>query len=376
MDTKASEARYLADSLAAKALEVRIIDLSLGANNEVWPGERKLARMQVVSDQAAAMVAEMVEGGARGIIGLGGGTGGEMILRVMQRQPVDLPQLLVTTLPFDPRAALASSSIVLVPTLADFSGLNGWMRDILDRSAAMLAGLVAVPHARDPESSVAVSVLGATQHGADHLAGMLQQAGHSTAFFHANGYGGAALARLAQEGRFHAVIDLTPHELTRLYLAGACVAMPNRFTFARELGLPHIVLPGGLNFIGLGPLESIPEHYRQRPHYAHSGFFSHVKVLPDEMRRLAHLLIDQISAASSQAVMIVPMGGFSHQDCPGGAIEDQALRAVFLETAQSLAPDSLRIVAIDAHINDRATALSIAQEVEPFLPRHDGHLHA
>ncbi|MBN8532795.1 MAG: Tm-1-like ATP-binding domain-containing protein [Rhizobiales bacterium] len=367
MDTKASEAQYLVHQLGERALSVRVIDLSLGAEGEVWPGERKLARMQAVSEQAFGAVAQAIADGARAVVGLGGGTGGEMILRIMERQPVEFPQVLVTTLPFDPRPALARSAIILMPTLADFSGLNGWMRDLLDRCAAMLAGLVGLPHREDRETSVAISVLGATQLGADQLSKILEGRGISSTFFHANGYGGAALSRLGREGRLRAVIDLTPHELTRLHLAGACVAMPDRFTFAREMGLPNVVLPGGLNFIGLGPLASVPEPYRQRSHYAHSGFFTHVKVLPNEMKQLARILVDAAGSSSANSVVVVPMGGFSHQDCPGGAIEDPDLRAVFLETAQALAPPNLRVVPVETHINDLATASRVAKELELLL---------
>jgi uncharacterized protein (UPF0261 family) len=348
MDTKASEAQYLVRQLEKRGLGVRVIDLSLGSNGEVWPGDRKLARMEAVSREAVGAVAQAVAEGARAAVGLGGGTGGEMVLRIMERQPVEFPQVLVTTLPFDPRPALARSAIILMPTLADFSGLSGWMRDILDRCAAMLAGLVTLPSRENRETSVAISVLGATQLGADQLSKIMEGRGISSTFF-------------------HAVIDLTPHELTRMHLAGACVSMPDRFSFAGEMGLPHILLPGGLNFIGLGPLDTLPDHLRQRPHYAHSGFFSHVKVSPDEMRQLARLVVEQVGASSATAVILVPMGGFSHQDCRGGAIEDQDLRAVFLETAQALAPSTLRVMPIEAHINDFATALHVVEELELLL---------
>jgi uncharacterized protein (UPF0261 family) len=56
------------------------------------------------------------------VVGLGGGTGGEIILRAMHALPFDFPKILITTLPFDPRAALADNAITLVPTLVDVAG--------------------------------------------------------------------------------------------------------------------------------------------------------------------------------------------------------------------------------------------------------------
>ncbi len=367
LDTKGSEATYLAGALARQGRSVEIIDLSLGAGGEVWPGPRKLARMAEVAEAAGLKVAEAVGRGARAAIGLGGGSGGEMILRIMEAQPIDFPQVLVTTLPFDPRPALARTGIVLVPTLIDFAGLNAAMREVLDRAAVMVAGLAGLPRGKPSEKSVAISVLGATQGAADLLNAGLNAAGAETAMFHANGYGGAALVRFAREGRLKALVDLTPHELTRMHLAGAHVAMADRFAVAAELGLPQVILPGGLNFIGLGPLESLPESYRSRVHYAHSGFFTHVKVTEAEMASLARLLAQNLNASRAPVIMIVPMGGFSHQDCPGGAIEDEGLRRVFLEAFRASATPAIRIQPIDAHINQPETAAAVLVALKPVL---------
>lgn len=367
VDTKASEAEYLAAALARHGLSVEVVDLSLGAEGMIWPGDRKIARMREIAAKAADRLSRAVAEGANAAIGIGGGSGGEMILRIMESQPIDFPQLLVTTLPFDPRPALARTGIILVPTLVDFSGLNAPMRLVLERSAAMVAGLVATPQSQRSIPSVAISVLGATQSGADALVAHVREAGTESTLFHANGYGGAALIRFARSGSFRALVDLTPHELTRMHLAGAHVAMPDRFSVAGELGLPHVVLPGGLNFIGLGPLETLPEAYRQRPHYAHSGFFTHVKVTKAEMASVARLLAENLNAARASVTVIVPMGGFSHQDCRGGAIEDQGLRDVFLETMQAHAGSKSRIQPIDTHINHPHTAARVFEAVKPFL---------
>jgi uncharacterized protein (UPF0261 family) len=343
---------------------VEIIDLALGAGGEVWPGPRKLARMAEIVEAAGQKVAEAVGQGARGAIGLGGGSGGEMILRIMEAQPIDFPQVLVTTLPFDPRAALARTGIILVPTLIDFSGLNGGMRAVLDRAAVMIAGLAGLRHEASGEASIAISALGVTQGAADHVNAGLAAAGMETAIFHANGYGGAALVRFAREGRIRAMVDLTTHELTRWHLGGPHVAMPDRFSVAGELGLPQVVLPGGLNFITLGQVANLPEAHRGRAHYAHSGFFTHVKVSEAEMAMLARQLAESFNGARGPVTMIAPMGGFSHQDCPGGAIEDQPLRRVFLEAFRAAAKPAIRIETLDAHINQPETAACIVAALQ------------
>ena len=104
--------------------------------------------------------------------------------------------------------------------------------------------------------------------------------------------------------------------------------------------MPRIVLPGALNFAGLGEIGLLPKRFVDRPHYAHTGFFTHAKLTSDEMARVATRLAEALNSCTGPRQMIVPMGGFSSQDKPGGLIEDPALRAVFLETIRPLlAPD-------------------------------------
>ncbi len=54
--------------------------------------------MAEIAEASGLKVAEAVGQGARAAIGLGGGSGGEMILRIMEAQPIDFSQVLVTTL--------------------------------------------------------------------------------------------------------------------------------------------------------------------------------------------------------------------------------------------------------------------------------------
>ena len=97
--------------------------------------------------------------------------------------------------------------------------------------------------------------------------------------FHANGYGGAAFARFARDGAFDAILDMTVHEITRTQIAGVHAPMPDRFKCG--VHLPRVVLPGGINFIGLSALDEIGAAYKKRCHYQHSGFFTHVSLTTD-----------------------------------------------------------------------------------------------
>lgn len=352
LETKAEETDYLANCLAGHGVQVRVLDISLATGGEILDGAQKLDRMRTRIDTASQGATTALAEGVQAVVGLGGGTGGEMALRILRDLPMTFPKILVTTLPFDPRIAVADSSIILVPTLADICGLNSTLRNVLETTAAMISGICASQAettAPAATTSVAITGLGATEAAVAPLVQKFRARGQESTVFHSNGYGGAAFARYAALGAFNAIVDLTPHEITRLHIAGAHTAMPTRFTAAA--GLPRILLPGAANFIGLGERSLVPETYLMRPHYAHSGFFTHVKLTADEMEKVAGLLIDSLNAVPGPAAMIVPMGGFSHQDCPGGAIEDPLLRQIFFETAKARCGPSVRLMSLDAHIS-------------------------
>ena len=337
LETKADEVGYLQDRLRAHGITSSVVDMSLRAQGVVLDGEKKHAAMDKVVRHAVERLHALKDDEIEAVLGLGGGTGGEIILKIMRALPAHIPKILITTLPFDPRDAVADNSIVLVPTLVDICGLNPVLRQVLENAAAMTAGLRAATKTDIDGTnalSVAVTALGATARAVEPLVEKVRALGHETTVFHANGYGGAALTRFVDQGAFHVVVDLTPHELTRLLIAGAHVDMPRRFVCQTEAGLPRIVLPGGLNFLGLGEIGQLPGEYLNRPHYRHSDFFTHVILTKDEMRKVAEALARYLNAGSAKTALIVPMGGFSHQDCPGGVIENAELRQTFLDTVQ------------------------------------------
>lgn len=367
--TKADEADYLMAQLAGLGLRAKIIDISLRSNGKVLDGSAKKEAMAQAAQLALDEITEAVLGDAEVVVGIGGGTGGEIALQVLRALPITFPKVLVTTLPFDPRVAVADNSIVLVPTLADIMGLNTILREVLENTALMTAGLCRKSRKGELTTitpSVGITALGATDGAVRPLVEGLAHAGRESTVFHSNGYGGAAFARFAQHGAFDAIIDLTPHELTRLHVAGAHVDMPARFSAGADL--PRIVLPGAMNFIGLGQKPLIPQRYLARPHYEHSGYFTHVQVTEEEMVTVSMRLADSLNALQSPRAVILPMGGFSHHDRPGGAIESPHLRRICHETLKAKLSSDIPLTVLDAHLFEDSVTKTILTTLKTLTP--------
>lgn len=371
LETKSEETNFLMQCLAEHGVAAQSIDLSLHAG-AVLGGPEKLQAMNRAVDRAKTAVAEMSSGDVNVVIGIGGGTGGEIALRVLQSLPVTYPKVLLTTLPFDPRIAAADSSIIIVPTLADICGLNPTLRELLENTAALTAGLCSTRRTVDAciaETSVGITALGATEGAVTPLVTALREHGQESTVFHSNGYGGAAFTRFIQRDAFNALVDLTPHELTRIEVAGAHVDMPDRFRAGSDL--PRIVLPGALNFIGLGEQASLPDQYKNRAQYAHSSYFTHVKLSENEMAHVAAELATLLNALTGPVSLIIPMGGFSHQDRPGGAIEDLNLRQIFLDTVQTQISSRIGVTVLEEHLFDPTVTVAITNTLEKLLPERE-----
>ncbi len=351
MATKLEEAQFLVAALVAAGVEPQVVDTSLRTGGEVLGGEGKCIAMSDAAKRALMQVNEGRKNGAEVVVGIGGGTGGEIALQVMRDLPVTYPKVLCTTLPFDPRFAVADNSIVLVPSPADIMGLNGMLRECLENTALMTAGLCKKKRKGeliDIEPSVGITALGATDGAIRPLVDALKGQGRECTVFHSNGFGGAAFARFARKGALDAIVDLTPHELTRIHLAGAHVPMPDRFSAGGHL--PRIVLPGAINFIGLGQKNLMPARYFERPHYEHSSLFTHVKLTEEEMVLVSAKLAHELNTLSGPCAVIIPMGGFSHHDRPGGAIEDHSLRETCAATLEANLNNDIPVTRIEAHL--------------------------
>lgn len=364
-ETKNTELAALTEALHVQGLKVTLIDISLGAGGTVLSGAQKIALMSKSAREATAK-ARALAADSIAALGIGGGTGGEIALDVLCGLPPDLPRMLITTLAFDPRPRLADNAITLVPTLCDIEGMNPMLARVFAQSAAMIGGVRNMrPPSPNARPAIAVSTLGATgPAGVAVVQGLARHELEATVF-HSNGYGGAAFTRFVRDGNAAGVIDLNVHELGRMNLAGVCVAMADRFMAAGHL--PRVVLPGALNFLGLGAIDTIDTSYIARPHYQHSGHFTHVKLTSSEMEQQAQALADALNAATAPTHVLIPMGGFSHEDRPGGAIEDPVLRDIAARVLERNAC-AFTVARLTHHINAPETAQAAVDALLQRMP--------
>jgi uncharacterized protein (UPF0261 family) len=158
----------------------------------------------------------------------------------------------------------------------------------------------------------------------------MEDRGWDTAVFHAVGVG-ATMEDLVRSGLITAVLDITPAEL----INGLCQSpfrVPaswdgERLSAAGEMGIPQVVVPGGLDQVAYGALDSIPAVYRddlkagRRPSHRGTGLpYRHNEgvtiMVPtlDEVAAVARYMAGKLNRTKGPTTVVVPMRGWSAYD--------------------------------------------------------------
>ncbi|WP_127129733.1 Tm-1-like ATP-binding domain-containing protein [Georgenia sp. SYP-B2076] len=400
LDTKSEEAAFLRAVIGAEGGEARVVDIGLGA--AAYPfaavGAPEVARAagrelpELRAGLRGEAMAAMGRGAGRllvdwyargeldGAIAVGGNQGTAIASIAMRQLPIGPPKLIISTVASgNVRSYVMDSDIAMQFSVADLlGGPNLITTPILRRSAA---GIVAMARAASAETevahapAVAVTAFGNTEQAVVAAVAEVRAAGLEVIPFHASGACGSAMERLVDEGRIQAVLDLTTHEvLGELHPEDIYAPVrPGRLTAAGRAGIPQVVVPGGLEYLCFGGVETIPPRYRGRPTHIHNPYNTNVRTTAEELAAVGRLVAERLNAATGPVAVLIPLRGWSHVGSPGGVLHDPAANAALVaELRARLRPD-IPLELFDLTINDQEFAHAAAHAVvrmmaEPSRP--------
>jgi uncharacterized protein (UPF0261 family) len=403
LDTKGPEHAWVRDRLRAGGVEVTLVDVGIMGSPTVEPdvAAEEVARaagtsidalreagasgghrgdaLEVMARGASALVERWRrEGRCDGVMGLGGSGGSAIIAAVLRSMPIGVPKLLVSTMTSgDTRPYVGTRDLVLVHPVTDIQGLNRVSRRVLANAASAMVGMVRGPGVETADLGrplVAISMQGVTTLGAQMVQRRLEAVGCETIVFHANGAGGLALEELIEQGIVDAVADLTTNELTSELFGGILSAGPRRLTTAGRLGIPQVVAPGALEVVNFGPRETLPEGFAgpERRIVIHSASVTSVRVTADEAARIGTRFAERVNEATGPTVVLLPLGGCSRYELPGGPfIDAQADAALFTAIRTGLRAD-IPCRDVDANLNDEAFAEAVVAALFAIWDRSHG----
>lgn len=403
LDTKLEEFLYVKERIEARGFATFVIDTSIFQRRDftadVSPMEVSSAGGASLDDLArrhdrGEAIAAMAKGAPvivrrawesgkfHGILAMGGGAGTAVGSAAMRGLPFGVPKLMVTTLGgSDTSGYVGSSDIIIMPSVADISGINRITRDIFKNAAGAICGMV---EARDVSAEttadvtgdrsaenerplVAASMFGNTTRAVDHARKLLEEAGYEVIVFHATGAGGKAMESFIDQRYFVGVLDLTTTELADEQCEGVLSAGPDRLEAAANQGVPQVVTPACLDMVNFWAPESVPAQFKDRLLYKWNPQVTLMRTTVEENRTLGKVFAEKLNRCKGPVKVFIPMGGFSELDLPGGLFWDPEADQAFVEALKASLREDIPVDILDVDVNDEAFSGAVARALLAML---------
>ncbi len=333
-------------------------------------GDRGKA-VELMGQGAASIIALLISKNLiKGAIGMGGGGGTYIALSAMQKIPLGIPKLCLSTLAAkDLSRQVGSKDIVLMPSVVDVAGLNQISKLLIKQAAGAICGMASTEPLEPFENkgSIAISMFGNTTKCVDKCTELLKKEGYDVLAFHATGVGGIAMESLIREGCFTAVLDITTTELADHLCGGICSAGPDRMNAAPEMGIPQVVAPGCLDMVNFAQLDTVPEEFKSRQLYSWAPDVTLMRTNAEENKILGKQLADKVNKSNAPVAVLLPNKGISQVDSEGGIFYQPEFDRILFDTIKQHTKASISVKEYDANINDESFAIAIVDTLLKML---------
>lgn len=387
MDTKGAETLYLRDKVSSLGLTPLIMDLSMrggetsradispgqvaqagGSSLEEIRGSGERARITNITISGASAIARglMAEGRIHGVLGLGGSTGSLMATEVMRALPFGLPKLMVSStaaLPGLSTRYIGTGDIALFHSVVEISGVTDLLRNVMDRAAASMAGMVMgeiAPPRSSAGNAVAMTMLGPCEKCAGAVRSALEREGFQVIGFSAAGIGDRAMEEMISQGLFRGVVDLAPGGVGEHLFGFMRDAGPRRLETAGRVGIPQIISTCGVNHITPSKSRYKPEHLERRK-YDLDKYRTWLRMTPEELLRVANVFAEKLNQSKGGVRVVVPLRGWSSVDAPGNPTYDPAEDRIFADSLKGSLKPGIQVLEVDANMEDPGFASAVVK---------------
>ncbi len=395
LDTKGAENEFVRDRLRAAGVDVLVVDTGVleppgfppditrqevaaaaGADFDALVAARdRGAAITAMAEGAEVVVRRLYEDGRLdGALALGGTGGTSIATRAFRSLPLGVPKVVVSTAASGNTADyIRETDLVLMPSVTDIAGLNRISTRILANAAAAVAGMVTaapLPAATAGRPMVATSMFGVTTPCITRARARLETLGYEVLVFHMTGTGGRTLESLAAQGLLAGVLDATTTELADELVGGIFSAGPDRLSAAGKAGIPQVVSVGALDMVNFGPMDTVPDQFKDRNLYVHNPITTLMRTTSAENTELGTRLARRLNAATGPTSLFLPLRGVSAIDVDGAPFRDEAAdRALFGAIHDGLDTKRVELVEMDTDINDDRFADAMADRLHQLITK-------
>jgi uncharacterized protein (UPF0261 family)/ABC-type branched-subunit amino acid transport system ATPase component len=378
-DTKGRELFFLRSCLEKLGLRTVTVDLATsdkpspamihprevarhhpGGERAVFTGDRGSAvtEMAIAFEEFVARRRDL-----GGLISAGGSGGTALATRAMRRLPIGVPKVMVSTVASgDVRPYVGPSDICMMYSVTDVSGINRISEKVLANAANALAGMLAFSRPPSSVEQQAKPALGLTMFGLTtpcvQAVCKKLEAEYDCLVFHATGTGGQTMEKLADSGLLAGVLDITTTEVTDEIVGGVLTAGPSRMDVFARAAIPYVGSCGALDMVNFWAQSTVPAQFKDRKLHVHNPNVTLMRTTADEAARIGRFIVDKLNRMEGPVRFVIPEGGISGVDRPGGPFWDPAAdRALFDAIASGFrAGTNRKLVKLPHHINDPAFA--------------------
>lgn len=391
LDTKGREYAYVRDLLRNRGHETLMMDVGVMGKPVFGPditaatvaeagggtlkglqekGDRGEA-LTVMARGARALTTQLHgEGKIDGVISLGGSGGTSIATAAMQALPVGFPKVMVSTMASgDVGPYVGVKDITMMYSVVDVAGLNRISRRIFANAVGAICGIVEqeMPAAED-KPLIAATMFGVTTPCVTRVREKLEEAGYEVLVFHATGSGGRAMEALIEGGFITGVADITTTEWCDELVGGVLSAGPHRLEAAAKVDAPQVVSLGALDMVNFGPLDTVPEKFKNRNLYVHNPTVTLMRTTPEECAQLGKIIASKLNQATGPTALFVPLKGVSMIDAEGQPFYDpEADAALFQALREHIDREKVELIELDMHINDPQFADAMAARLLDML---------
>lgn len=393
LNTKGEETFYLRDKIEELGLKPLLMDISMrgdqnskaditpdrvaaagGSSFEEIRNSKDRARITNITITGAANIAKQLQEAQKiqGITGMGGATGSLMVTDVMRALPFGFPKLMISSaaaLPGLSTRYIGTGDIVLFHSVIELSGLSALLKNVFDRAACAIAGMVqgnvASPTA-DEGKAIALAMLGPCDNCANSVQAALQKSGYQVIGFHAAGICDRAMEQMISLELFQGVIDLAPGGVGEHLFGFMRDAGSNRMESAGKIGIPQIISTCSVNHITPAKSKYTPQHLKRRK-YDLDKLRTWLRISPDELKQVADVFSEKLNRATGPVRVLVPLKGWSSVDAPGNPTYDPEEDRIFIDVLSSRLNPDIQIIEVDANMEDPEFAQAVvASALEIF----------
>jgi len=406
-DTKGRELFYLKTCL--DKLGVRTVTVDLATSGKPSPAmvhPREVARHHPGGERAVftgdrgSAVTEMAiafeEFVARrrdigGLISAGGSGGTALATRAMRRLPIGVPKVMVSTVASgDVKPYVGPSDICMMYSVTDVAGINRISEKVLANAAHALAGMLAFsrpPSAAEQQGrpALGLTMFGLTTPCVQAVRRQLE-AEYDCLVFHATGTGGQTMEKLADSGLLAGVLDITTTEVADEIVGGVLTAGSSRMDVFARAAIPYVGSCGALDMVNFWARPTVPPQFKDRNLHVHNPNVTLMRTTSDEATRIGRFIVDKLNRMEGPVRFLIPEGGLSGLDRPGGPFWDPAAnRALFDVIASNFrAGTNKKLLKLPHHINDPEFADALVASFREMrgsdggapAPRHPASRHS